>query len=76
MLRGQRIVWCEYCGRYYTPPGDATICPVCGQRSFRMRCSRCGHEWMLRSQKRPKACPAKDCKSIYWDRARMQKGRR
>lgn len=31
-------------------------------------CSRCGHTWLPRTERRPETCPG--CKSAYWDRPR------
>lgn len=29
------------------------------------KCERCSHEWIPRSEERPRLCPA--CNSAYWD---------
>jgi putative FmdB family regulatory protein len=34
------------------------------------RCTRCGHEWLPRSDAAPKNCP--HCKSPYWDKPRSK----
>ena len=75
-LQGRMIIWCEGCGKYYAKEETApTICPRCGVRSTRMRCYRCGHEWLLRSQRLPGTCANKACKSKYWNRTRVLKER-
>ncbi len=37
-------------------------------RPSRLRCLRCGHEWIPRSEARPGNCPK--CNSPYWDKPR------
>jgi predicted Zn-ribbon and HTH transcriptional regulator len=34
------------------------------------RCERCEHEWVPRTDAKPKVCPR--CKSPYWDRPRKK----
>ena len=34
-------------------------------QSMIARCKRCTHEWIKRSDRKPKRCP--NCKSPYWD---------
>jgi DNA-directed RNA polymerase subunit RPC12/RpoP len=35
----------------------------------RYKCLRCKHEWIPRSDEKPKVCP--HCHSPYWDRERV-----
>lgn len=39
----------------------------------RLKCLRCGYEWIPRREREPKVCPNPKCKSPYWDRPRRQK---
>ncbi len=36
-----------------------------------LKCLRCGHKWIPRSDKNPKSCP--DCKNRKWDEKREKK---
>gem|GEM_PF-1709502 len=36
----------------------------------RMRCGRCGHEWIPRRDRPPKVCSA--CKSPFWDKPKVR----
>lgn len=36
----------------------------------RYKCLRCGHEWIPRSDERPRICPK--CKSAYWDKPKRK----
>jgi len=36
----------------------------------RMRCGRCGHEWIPRRDRPPKVCSK--CKSPYWNRPKVR----
>ncbi len=38
----------------------------------KLRCLRCGHEWIPNKTEKPRLCPA--CHSPYWDRSRLLKG--
>lgn len=40
----------------------------------RLACLRCGHLWVPNSESKPRVCP--HCHSPYWDKARLEKGRR
>jgi predicted nucleic acid-binding Zn-ribbon protein len=40
--------------------------------ALKLRCLRCGHEWLRRSEKYPRQCPA--CTSPYFDREREAPG--
>lgn len=33
-------------------------------------CERCGHEWITRSNEKPRVCPK--CKSPYWDKPKKK----
>jgi len=41
------------------------------ERIRMFKCKRCGHQWLPRSKKKPKACPA--CKSYHWDKNKKGK---
>ncbi len=45
------------------PPEERSLLP-------RLKCLRCGHEWIPRSDGPPRNCPNKKCNSPYWDRER------
>lgn len=34
-------------------------------------CNRCGNAWYGRSATPPQACANKECRSIYWNKARV-----
>lgn len=34
----------------------------------KLKCLRCGHKWVPRSDERPGQCPRKTCRSSIWDR--------
>ena len=36
------------------------------------KCERCGYVWLPRTGSKPKVCPNKRCKSLYWDRPRLR----
>ena len=36
------------------------------------KCERCGYVWLPRTESKPKVCPNKKCKSLYWDRPRRR----
>ena len=38
---------------------------------MKYKCLRCNHEWIPRSDEKPKVCPNKKCHSPYWDRPRV-----
>lgn len=33
------------------------------------KCKKCGHEWVPRTEKKPKCCPG--CKSYKWDKEKQ-----
>jgi len=37
----------------------------------KLKCKRCGHEWVLRKPEKPKTCPK--CRSVYWNVPRKRK---
>ncbi len=39
-----------------------------------LECLRCGHTWYPRTNRLPKVCPNRKCKSPYWNKPR-KKGR-
>jgi predicted Zn-ribbon and HTH transcriptional regulator len=38
-----------------------------GYQVTRLKCQRCGYEWVPRTERKPKTCPARKCHSPYWD---------
>lgn len=47
-------------------------CPYC-KHEFeipKLKCTRCGHEWIPRGNKLPTICPK--CKNPYWNRQRVR----
>ena len=42
-------------------------CPHCKRKfDLNLKCKRCGHGWIPRSEKLPAVCPK--CKSPYWNK--------
>lgn len=37
-----------------------------------LKCLRCGHSWLQRTQNTPRMCPA--CKSYKWQEPKAEKG--
>jgi hypothetical protein len=49
-------------------------CPHCKKKfDLKLKCNRCGHEWIPRDEKPPKVCPNPKCKSPYWNKERVRK---
>lgn len=52
-------------------------CPHCNKplklSDLELKCTRCGHTWIPRSDVIPKVCPNPKCKSPYWNRERIRK---
>ena len=46
-------------------PGELRPITIMGYR-----CERCGHEWKPVRETKPRVCPSRKCKSLYWDRPR------
>ena len=72
-FEGEAIIWCSTCADFVRVDESAYngVCPSCGNPMMMMRCSRCGHDWWLRSMNvLPSACPK--CKSPYWCRTRVK----
>lgn len=47
-------------------------CPHC-KRAFeipKLKCKRCGHEWIQRTDELPTICPK--CKNPYWNKERIK----
>lgn len=38
--------------------------------SFKFKCCKCSHKWTPTTDRIPKKCPAKACKSPNWNRPR------
>lgn len=48
-------------------------CPHCHKNfDYKLKCTRCGHEWTPREGVAPKVCPNPKCKSPYWDREKVR----
>ena len=50
-------------------PLNMIKCPNCGfEFEHKLKCTRCGHEWIPRSDDPPTVCPNPACKSPYWNK--------
>jgi len=52
--------------------GSMVECPMCHYvfDTPKLKCKRCGHEWIQRGRELPKVCPNLKCKSPYWNKTR------
>lgn len=53
---------------------NMTECPMCHHmfEPAKLKCTRCGHEWLQRGIKLPKVCSNLKCKSPYWNKPRVK----
>lgn len=57
-------------------PLNMIKCPHCGfEFEHKLHCTRCGHEWIPRTDELPTVCPNPACKSPYWNKPYVKNGK-
>lgn len=59
---------CPYCYAHQHPEEIRQI----ALSLLKQKCLRCGYEFLPRTEKLPKTCPNKACKSPYWNKPYVQ----